>query len=331
MWQQTAPEKAGFAPDLADRLDALIREGRAPGLHGVVVARHGDLVLEHYGSGPDFALNVPLGTVDFGPETLHDVRSITKSVVGLLYGIALGGGLVPDPGEPILRHFPEYADLAADPRRTRLTVEHALTMTLGLEWDESAPYTGPENSEIAMEMAEDRHRFVLDRPIVEEPGTRWNYNGGAAALVGGLIARGTGRPLEEFARAALFEPLGITSFAWATGDDGAALAASGLRLTPRDLAATGQAVLDRRVVPAAWIEEMLRPHVPTGKDSFYGYLWYAGPDGRAAATGNGGQRLFLRPDLGLVVAVTAGGYNRPDQDGTPRAVLEEVVVPALAP
>ncbi|MDP9862034.1 MULTISPECIES: serine hydrolase domain-containing protein [Streptosporangium] len=329
MWQQTEPEKAGFAPDVAERLDALIREGRAPGLHGVVVARHGALVLERYGSGTDFAWGRPLGTVDFGPETLHDIRSVTKSVVALLYGAALADGLVPEPDEPILRHFPEYPDLAADPRRARLTVEHALTLTLGLEWDESKPYTSPENSEIGMELAADRYRYVLERPIVGEPGARWHYSGGAAALVGGLIARGAGRPLEDYARTVLFEPLGIESFEWMAGDDGVASAASGLRLAPRDLAAIGQAVLERRVVPAAWVEEVLRPRVPTWDGFSYGYLWHVGPDGRARATGNGGQRLFLAPDLGLVVAVTAGGYNRDDQDTAPRAVLEEVVLPAL--
>ncbi|GIH73989.1 serine hydrolase domain-containing protein [Planobispora longispora] len=331
MWQKTSPEKAGFAADLADRLDGLVREGRAPNLHGVVVARRGELVLEHYGSGPDFSWGVPHGTVDFGPDTLHDLRSVTKSVTGLLYGIALAGGLVPGPGEPILRHFPEYPDLAADPRRARLTVEHALTMTLGLEWDESAPYTGPENSEIAMEMAEDRYRFVLERPIVEEPGVRWHYNGGATALIGALIARGAGRPLEEFARAALFEPLGIDSFEWMAGDDGVASPAAGLRLTPRDMARIGRAVLEREVIPADWADAMLRPRVPVRGKTSYGYLWYVDPDGRAAATGNGGQRLFLLPGLDLVVAVTAGDYDGPDQDAAPRAVLEEVVLPALAP
>ncbi|MBG0829682.1 serine hydrolase [Planomonospora sp. ID67723] len=331
MWQQTAPEKAGFAPDLADRLDALVREGRAPGLHGVVVARRGELVAEYYGSGPDFSWGVPHGTVDFGPETLHDLRSVTKSVTGLLYGIALADGLVPEPGEPILPRFPEYSDLAADPRRARLTVEHALTMTLGLEWDESAPYTGPENSEIAMEMAEDRYRFVLERPIVEEPGTRWHYNGGATALIGALIARGAGRPLEEFARSALFEPLGIDSFEWMAGDDGIASPAAGLRLTPRGMARIGRAVLEREVIPADWVDAMLRPRVPSTWNRFYGYLWYVGPDGRASATGNGGQRLFLLPDLDLVVAVTAGDYDGPVQDVAPRAVLEEVVLPALVP
>ncbi|MET9069063.1 serine hydrolase domain-containing protein [Streptosporangium sandarakinum] len=327
MWRQADPEEAGFAPDLADRFDALVRK-HPPGPHGVVVVRHGVPVLERYGSGPDFAWSTPLGTVGFGPDTLHDVRSVTKSVVGLLYGLALAGGLVPDPAEPLLAQFPEYPDLAADPARARLTVGHALTMTLGLRWDESAPYTSPENDEIGMELAPDRVRFVLERPVVEEPGRRWRYSGGAAALVGALIARGAGRPLADFARTELFEPLGVGPFEWAAGADGVASAASGLRLTPRGMARIGQAVLGREVVPG-WIGEMLRPRVPAWDEVSYGYLWYVAPDGAATAMGNGGQRIFVVPRLDLVVAVTAGDYDGAVQGALPLAVMEDVVLPAL--
>ena len=93
-WPPIDPVEAGFAPDLADRL-ADVPEGQAPGLHGLVVIRHGRLVLEQYGAGEDFTWNESLGLVTFGPDTLHDIRSVTKSVVGLLYGIALAAGQVP--------------------------------------------------------------------------------------------------------------------------------------------------------------------------------------------------------------------------------------------
>ncbi|SRR6266496_1537433 len=218
------------------RLASLARSGRVPNLHGVVVRQHGELVAEHYGAGEDFAWGRSLGRVAFGPDTVHDVRSVTKSVVALLYGIALDRGLVPAPDEPLLHSFPEHADLAVDPRRAGRTVEHALTMSLALEWDESGPYTSPANSEIAMELAPDRYRYVLERPVIGEPGQRWSYRGDASAIIGQLIRKGTGQFLPEFARAVLFEPLGIDTFEWMAGADGVASAASGLRLTPRGLA-----------------------------------------------------------------------------------------------
>ncbi|MGJ6965271.1 serine hydrolase domain-containing protein [Streptosporangium sp. G11] len=314
---------------LADRLALGVEQGRLPDLHAVVAARHGRVILEHYGEGEDFRLNEPLGRVRFTPDTLHDVRSITKSVVGLLYGIALADGRVPEPREPLLRHFPEYPDLAGDPRRAALTVEHALTMTLGLEWDESAPYTSAANSEIAMELAPDRYRYILGQRIVEEPGNRWSYCGGAAALVARLIEKGTGRAVEDYARARLFEPLGITRFEWSTGEDGVALAASGLRLTPRDLLAIGRLVLDGGggVVPSSWLRTALHPHVRIDEGRHYGYQWYSG-DTWTGGFGNGGQRIHVAPALDLVVAVTAGQYDRPDQS-TASVVLDEVILEGI--
>ncbi|TDC05394.1 class C beta-lactamase-related serine hydrolase [Nonomuraea longispora] len=298
---------------MTERVDEVLRAGKAPHFHGLVVMRGGEVVLERYGAGRDHRLGEDLGHVVFDRDTLHDLRSVSKSVVGLLYGIALGEGLVPEPGEGLVRQFPEYPDLVADPGRAHLTIEHALTMTLGLEWNEDAPYTSPANSEIAMELAPDRHRFVLERPVVEEAGKRWAYCGGATALLGAVIARGVGRPLTEYAESALFRPLGIGDFGWTKGDDGIESAAAGLRLRPLDLAAVGRLVLDggRDIVPGEWITRMLTPRMVIEDEFRYGFQWYIGTGGRRLyeGIGNGGQRLLVAPGEDLVVAVTAGEYD----------------------
>ena len=244
-WQSGLPQDRGFASDLADKLEAGIRSGLLRDLHSVLVVRDQRLVLERYYEGADESWGRSLGHVAFDKNTLHDLRSVTKSVVGLLYGIALERGLVPPLDAPLMRQFPEYSDLAADPQRAALTVEHVLTMTLGTEWNERLPYSDPANSEIMMERAEDRYRFILDRPIVAPPGSVWTYNGGCAALLGRLIARGSGQTLADFAGTALFAPLGISTFEWIQGRDGVHFAASGLRLRPRDLARVGEMVLAR--------------------------------------------------------------------------------------
>ena len=93
-------------------------------------------MFEHYGKGEDERLGAPLGRVAFGPDVLHDLRSVSKSVVGLAYGIALAEGKVPPPEAKLYAQFPEYADLAAQPGRDSLTIDHVLSMTLGIEWDE---------------------------------------------------------------------------------------------------------------------------------------------------------------------------------------------------
>src|SRR5215470_6731193 len=263
-WTLAKPSEAGFADDLDARLDKAIADRRIWNMHAVIVVRGGRLVLERYFEGTDNARGKPLGVVKFGPDTLHDLRSVSKSIVGLLYGIALAAGKVPPPEQPLMQSFPEYADLAADPGRQRWMLHHALSMTMGTDWDElSIPYTSPANSEIAMDRAPDRYRYVLERPIVMEPGKRWTYCGGATALLGGIIARGTGRPLHDYAREVLFDPLQMAPTDWYTGRDGELIAASGIRMLPRDLAKIGQLILrdgkwdGHTVVPAEWIKRCM--------------------------------------------------------------------------
>jgi CubicO group peptidase (beta-lactamase class C family) len=340
-WQPIAPADAGFAPDIGARLDDLVSSGRAWKQHGVVIVRGGRLVLERYFDGEDQTWGRPLGRVAFGPDTLHDLRSVTKSVVGFVYGIALAAGKVPAPEAPLMASFPEYADLAADPQRQRLTIGHVLTMTLGLEWNENIPYENPANSERAMEVAPDRYRYILERPVVAAPGERWTYGGGATALLGKLIAKGTGQSLEDYARAVLFDPLGIGRTEWSKGRDGVASAASGLRMTPRDLARVGQLILNggrwegRSVVPPAWLETSLRVHATVDEFRRYGYHWYSGvapSDAKVrwiGAFGYGGQRLFVLPDLDIAVAITAGNYTDPQQGIPSLRIVRELVLTGL--
>jgi CubicO group peptidase (beta-lactamase class C family) len=347
-WETATASEAGFAADLDERFAIAREAGTLPNLHAVVAARGGRIFFERYLAGPDAQRARPLGVLRFAPETLHDLRSVSKSIVGLLYGIALAEQQVAPPEASLYAQFPEYRDLEADPARRRLTVSHALTMSLGTEWDElSLPYSDPRNSEIAMDMAADRYRYILERPVTGPPGEHWTYNGGATALLARMIVKGTGKPLHDFAREALFDPLGIGSTEWECGQDGEALAASGLRMTPRDLARIGTTVLaggcrqQRRIVPADWLAASHSPALTLPDGRRYGYHWYLGAVPRAGAAdgvvweetvsaiGNGGQRLFLLPRLDLVVVVTAGNYDATDQWRPPTIVLRDVLLPAL--
>jgi CubicO group peptidase (beta-lactamase class C family) len=345
-WRKISPADAGFAPDLEARLDRLITSGRAWKQHGIVIIRKGALVLERYDAGDDEVWGTALGRVAFGPETLHDLRSVTKSILGLLYGIALARGKVPAPERPLLEALPEYADLATEPRHKRLTVAHALTMTLGFEWNEDVPYEDPANSEVLMEKAPDRYRYIFSRPFIAEPGTRWIYGAAATELIGRLITKGTGQSLPAFARAALFDPLGIGETVWTNGFNGQPAPASGLRMTPRDLARIGQLILNRgqwgetRVVPAAWLDASFAPHVSADEFRRYGYFWYSGdfqygnPPNRPiahwiGAFGYGGQRLFVMPELNIAVAITAGNYTDRDQWMPPVRIIREAVLASI--
>jgi CubicO group peptidase (beta-lactamase class C family) len=336
-WTVVKPSEAGFSDDLAARLDKAMADKRIWNMHAVIVIRRGKLVLERYFDGADDARGKPLGVVSFKPDTLHDLRSVSKSIVGLLYGIALAAGEVPPPEQPLMQSFPEYDDLAADPLRRRWTLHHVLSMTMGTDWDElSIPYTNPANSEIAMDRAPDRYRYVLERPITMEPGKRWTYCGGATALLGRIIALGTGKSLHEYAREVLFDPLGMTPTDWYTGRDGELIAASGIRMLPRDLARIGHLMLrggvwgDRAVLPAEWITRCTTPVVSIDENRDYGYQWYLGRNERSwGAVGNGGQQLYVFPERELVVVTTSGNYDTQDQWVPPLRIVREVVLPAM--
>ena len=345
-----APADAGFAPDLEARLDKLIADKRAWNLHGVVVVRDGRLVLERYFEAEDNARGRDLGKVAYKPDTLHDLRSVSKGMVGLLYGLALERAKVPPPEAPLFASFPEHADLAREAGRERLTIHHVLTMTMGTDWDKSSlPYSNPANSEIAMDLAPDRFRYILERPVVMEPGKRWTYCGGATALIARIIANGTAKPLHDFAREALFDPLRLGPTEWIIDAKGEPYAASGLRMAPRDMARIGMMMANggtaggRQMVPAQWLERCVAQVVSVDEVRRYGYQWYSGdvafgkPKGWAAGRlerwwggfGEGGQRLWVLPALKLAVAVTAGNYGADDQWMPPTRVLREVVLPSL--
>ena len=344
-----APAAVAAPPreDIALRLARAEQEGKVSGLHSLLVSRSGKLVVEHYEPGVDEAWGRPLGTVVFAPDVLHDLRSVSKSVVGLLYGIALADGKVPPPEARLYDQFPEYADLAAQPGRDRLTIHHVLSMTLGLDWDElSIPYGNPRNSETAMEAAPDRFRFILERPIAGEPGGKWTYCGGATALLGRLIAKGTGEALLPYASRVLFEPLGFGPAEWSKGQDGEPRAASGLRLLPRDMLKVGELALaigawnGKAVVPADWVKRATSPVVAIDRGRSYGYHWYMGdvPVGALpqplhwmGGIGWGGQRLVAVPALDLVVSINCGNYRKSglEQGRVVNTVLTEVVLPSF--
>lgn len=333
--------------DIAQRLAQAEQDGKVSGLHTLLVSQGGRLVFEHYGRGMDEAWGSPLGTVVFAPDVLHDLRSVSKSVVGLLYGIALADGKVPPPEARLYDQFPQYPDLAAQPGRERLTLHHVLSMTLGLDWDElTIPYGDPRNSETAMEMASDRFRFILERSIVGEPGVKWTYCGGATALLGHLIAKGTGEALLAYARRVLFDPMGFGPSEWIKGEDGEPHTASGLRLLPRDMLKVGQLALaggawnGRQIVPADWVKRITSPVVAISGTRSYGYHWYMGdltagappqPRHWMGGIGWGGQQLVVFPALDLVVALNCGNYEKPirDQSRIVGAVLTEVVLPTF--
>ena len=218
----------------------------------------------------------------FDADTRHAMKSATKSVASLAVGIAIDRGLIHDVDQPIQLLPRTRRPANAGEGSDRLLLRHALSMTLGLEWIEATPATGDlANDETRMYFSGDPCRYVLTRRAVAAAGQQFFYSTGALALVSAILHRATGRPLDEFARASLLEPLGISGEEWSRmGRDSDA--GGGLRMRPRDMAKIGQLVLaggrweGRQIVSKGWIEASTASLVKATDDQDYGYLWWSG-------------------------------------------------------
>jgi CubicO group peptidase (beta-lactamase class C family) len=339
-WPTASPSEAGLSVGPLDEISARAARGDLGNLHSILVVRDGRLVFERYFAGPDQIWGRSAGVVTFDASTLHDLRSVSKSIVGALIGIALGAGMLPGLDASLLDLLPTYRDRVS-PDVQRIQLRHALLMSAGLAWDElSMPYWWPWNDETEMWRSDDPVGFVLTRAVVAEPGSTFAYNGGLPTVLGAIVEQASGTTLDRFAANRLFCPLGISAFEWMRHPSGTYIAASGLRLRPRDIARFGWMMLEggrfggRQIVPEDYVRASLFRQEETKSiiAPGYGYQWWVTEVGEAdarrdvpAAIGYGGQRIFLLAKERIVVVVTAGMYDSTKQREVPQRVLEAVL------
>jgi len=326
-WVIGEATEAGFDEAALNELVADIERGDFPNTHAVFIEHDGTPVFERYFAGSDERWGTSIGIRTMDENSLHDIRSLSKSVTSLLLGIALGKDFEHAVEKPLSEYLP---DLHLEGPQGAITLHEVLTMTAGLEWNEmTVPYTDPLNDEIRLDRASHPAAYVLSRPMASSPGSNWYYNGGLSQVIATIIQNVTGLPIDEYARIHLFEPLNIIDFEWLGPDTWMPrnpAAASGLRLTTRDLAKVGSMVLHggrwngKQIVPEGWIERSGTRIVEEIGDWSnnglwgYGYQWWVGDLSSGirviAGVGNGNQRLFILPSEKLVVTILAGEYNK---------------------
>ena len=271
------------------------------------------------------------------PDDHHNVASVTPSVVSVLAGIAIHDGLIRSVDQTVGELLPE----AAPPAVAGLTLRQLLTMTAGLEVDR-------DDQPSSWEISPAEVPAILGSGSRQTPGY-FGYSGASAHLVAAIVARAAGRPLLEYAREKLFDPLRIgttpaeqpvvdrggvppayddAGFAWPVDHQGVNRGDGWLRLTPSDLLRIGQLYLDngraagRQVVPADWVRDSTRQQVRTNAGPYgegYGFLWWvttaAGAPAYTAA-GFGGQLVEVVPARHLVAVfvteLSAGQVVRVD-------------------
>jgi CubicO group peptidase (beta-lactamase class C family) len=333
-WTLGTLQDAGFNIEKMQLLDQELESGVYPKAHMVVIEYDGKLVYEKYLAGDDENWDEFIGHVQFDQNKLHDLRSISKSVTSLLLGIAFGDNFEMAVSRPIIEYFPEFADQMS-PGAEKVTLEQILTMSAGFEWNQM-DISGNNNDAVRMNRADDPVQFLFGKPLINEPGKYWYYNGGTTMVLAALVAKLSGQNFLEFAQEKLFDPLTINPANiewrglrnWQLQLPGAG---SGLRMRARDLAKIGSLMLHdgqwqgKQVVPSKWIQassqrhmEQTNPKWSSGGIYGYGYQWWHGEFKKdwgeytaITGVGYGGQRLFIVPEKKLVVTVFAGNYNGP--------------------
>jgi CubicO group peptidase (beta-lactamase class C family) len=315
-WQTSTPESQGMDPVALATLVDVVGARRQDSL---LVTRHGRIVAEAY-------------YAPFQAGVRHDLRSITKSVIGTLTGIEIQNGFLDSVDDKIVDLFSGKPIANVDDRKKEMTVQNLLDMTSGIQWTEDR-YT-PDETIMRMYRAPDHAQFVLDQPMSDEPGSRFYYNGGNPYLLSALITKETFKSAYDFAKYQLFEPLGITDARWGRTDaqdvtDGE----SGLYLEPRDMAKLGYLYLHRglweghEIIPPWWVDRVAQGKVEAGNGFHYANLWWSLPEKHAfMALGRHSQLILVLPDLDIVTVMTG---TMEDTEYYPKAALIDSIAAAV--
>jgi CubicO group peptidase (beta-lactamase class C family) len=312
-WRVAAPHEQGMdAAVLGQMLDAIDEQNL--NIDSVVVVHNGYIVAEKY-------------YPPYKQDTMHDLYSVTKSVVSALIGIAIQAGYINSVDDLVLDFFPERTFENDDPLKRSITLEHLLTMSSGLAWDWDE-----------MVSTRDWVQYVLDQPMVIEPGTEFYYSSGNAHVLSAIIQEASGLNTRDFAQLYLFDPLGISEIRWKTDLDGIPKGGWGMAMKPRDMAKLGYLYLNqgrwdgRQIIPAEWVAASTARYVQVPEplepwDLYMGYLWWLHQDGPYAAHGTKGQFIYVIPDSDLVVVFTS---NLPDSKfAQPQLLIRDYIIPAV--
>jgi CubicO group peptidase (beta-lactamase class C family) len=301
-WQTMTPEEGGFdSAIMADGLRAIRKNGTR--IHSLMVIRHGRIVLDAY-------------FYPYDGSTYHDMASVTKSVTTTLIGIAADQGLL-ELDQPMLSFFPDRSVAHRDSRKERITVSHLASMSSGLECSEAHD----EETLHGMYATDDWVQYTLDLPMAWEPGTHFVYCGPGMHMLSAIIQQAGGMTALEFARANLFEPLGIHDVLWQVDPMGYNTGSGDLFLRPSDAAKLGFLWLhqgkweDRQVVSRQWVRASTQRRMTetAGRAEDYGYGWWISNEEEdfpfVMATGVGGQTVRVFPDLDMVMVTTGSGFD----------------------
>jgi len=338
-WTAATPESAGIASERLSKMEEAIRSGEFKKIGSVLIARHGKLVYESYFDG--------------NAESLRNTRSATKTITGMLIGIAIDQHLLGGVNAPVVGLLDKKPVKNPDARKEKVTVEDFLTMSSALECNDWNEFS--QGNEERMYLVEDWVQFTLDLPIRAFPswepkpedspyGRNFSYCTAGAATLSAVLAHVSHSSVPDFARKNLFEPLGISKAEWQFSPMGLAQTGGGLGLTSRELLTLGQLYASggvwngKRLISADWVKTSISPHARIDEQTEYGYFWWlksfkAGERSYRAyfMSGNGGNKVAVFPELDLVAVLTSTNYSTKGMHEQTERLLTDYILPAATP
>jgi CubicO group peptidase (beta-lactamase class C family) len=316
-WRTTSPESQGMDSKLMVKMLDKIWE-KDIDIDSVLVIRNGYIVLDAYGY----------------PYDLDDTRNIyscTKSVSSALIGIAIDHGYIKDVSQPVLDFFPKRVAKNLNADKKAMTLENLLTMTTGLECRDSYLYQW--SGLIQMKLSPDWVQFMIDLPMAEVPGSRFEYCNGASFLLSAILQKQTGMDALSFAKKNLFVPLGISNVSWPSNPKGITIGYGQLYMRPQNMAKIGYLYLNnglwdgKRIISSHWIKASTRKHIAATLLPGYGYQWWIVSPDVYTAVGHQGQFIMVVPEKNMLAVFTSS--LSPKDFYTPLGLLAAFIIPAV--
>lgn len=344
-WQVASLANQGMDEELITTMMQGIYDGSFEGIDAIAIARNDKLVLAEQIRTTTGQFDDWTGNTDPRRHILH---STSKSFTSALIGIAIDQGSIASTDVPFYDMFNYGAYDNWDPRKAEMTLEDALTMRLGLEWDEWAlPYSDPNNDLRALQDNNtDWSKALLDLPMTSDPGTVYTYNTAATIAIGQALENATGIPMADYANQYLFYPMQITEALWARSPTGLPIGGSGLYLSIRNMLKLGQLFIndgvwnDEQLISPSWITDSVNPRVDISSWSRYfdgyGFQWWLGdfdhqgqPVEAWVTAGYGGQYSFCFPELDLVIAFSGHNYENSQGVANLYAMVEDYILQSI--
>jgi CubicO group peptidase (beta-lactamase class C family) len=325
-------EEVNIDSELMEKVVNEINRGKYDEVHSLLIVKDNKLAFEEYFQGHKFQWDAPKAhgeLVNWDKSMEHMVMSVTKSFTSICIGIAIDEGFIESVHQSIFDYLPEYQHLNTG-GRDKITIEHLVTMTSGLEWDEWGASPNSADNDIGalwFYSSNDPVTAILERPLTAKPGTSFTYSGGNMIILSEIIKSASGMNLGEFSEQYLFQPLGIDSAHWDQFENGVIDGAGGLHLTPRDMVKIGVTFLNngfwdgKRIVSEQWVNKSAASfpgndgiNVPgtDERNTGYSYTWWTKSFSDSVdiyyAGGWGGQFIIVTPELNTVIVLTGGNY-----------------------